>query len=72
MTCQKYGGSFQDYLGGVADLKMQDNPVGIQERHLWDYRESLLRLLERGAVERAGLEDQHGGIFIQVRAASDA
>ena len=25
----------------------------------------------RGAVERAGLEDQHGG-FIQVRATSDA
>ena len=21
LTCQKYGGSFQDYLGGVEDLK---------------------------------------------------
>ena len=26
LTCQKYGGSFQDYLGGVADLKRKDNP----------------------------------------------
>ena len=26
LTCQKYDGSFQDYLGGVADLKRQDNP----------------------------------------------
>ena len=26
IDCQKYGGSFQDYLGGVADLKRQDNP----------------------------------------------
>ena len=42
----------------------------VGERHLWDHRESLVRLAGRGAVERAGLEDQRGGI--QVRSASDA
>jgi len=26
LTCQTFGGSFQDYLGGVTYLKRQDNP----------------------------------------------
>ena len=25
IDCQEYGESFQDYLGGVADLQRQDN-----------------------------------------------
>ena len=33
------------------------------ERHLWDHREYLLRLVGHGVVERAGLGDQHGGIL---------
>ena len=26
LTCQTFDGSYQDYLGGVAYLKRQDNP----------------------------------------------
>ena len=37
--------------------------VVVQERHLWDHGEFLLRLPGRGAVKRAGLEDQRGGVL---------